>query len=175
MMKKILFIASATILFACGNTEQTKEEVTEQAVEEMIEQVVESEPETYHGEEITGEGSFTATEFLEQFDDHHGHETKIIATIDEVCAKKGCWMVLDLGDGKDMRVTFKDYEFFVPKNAAGKKAVVQGVATMDTTDVATLKHYASDAGESQEVIDAITEPEFNYAFEAIGVIIRDEK
>jgi len=83
-------------------------------------------------------------------------------------------MVLNLGEGNDMRVTFKDYGFFVPKDAAGKTAIVQGVATMDTTDVATLQHYAEDAGESQEVIDAITEPEFNYAFEAVGVIIKEE-
>lgn len=170
-MKRILFIASATMLFSCGNTEQQAEEVTNQVVEE----VVEMEPETFHGEEITGEGSFTGAEFLEQFEEIQSHEIKLIAPIAEVCAKKGCWMVLELGGEKNMRVTFKDYEFFVPKNAAGKKAIVQGVATMDTTDVATLKHYASDAGESQEVIDAITEPEFNYAFEAIGVIIRDEK
>ena len=170
-MKKILFIAIAMFLFACGNTEQPAEEV----IEKIVEEIVEIEPETFHGEEITGEGSYTATEFLEQFEEIQSLEIKLIAPIAEVCAKKGCWMVLDLGDEKSMRVTFKDYEFFVPKDAAGKKAIVQGVATMDTTDVATLQHYAQDAGESQEVIDAITEPEFNYAFEAIGVIIRDEK
>ena len=170
-MKKILFIVTVAILYACGNIEETVEEVTEQVTEEEVEM----EPETYHGEEITGEGSYTAAEFIEQFEELQGHETKLIATIDEVCAKKGCWMVLDLGNEKNMRVTFKDYEFFVPKDAAGKKAVVQGVATMDTTTIEMLQHYASDAGETQEAIDAITEPEYNYAFEAIGVIIRDGK
>ena len=51
---------------------------------------------------------------------------------------------------------------------------MQGVAKIDTTDVATLKHYASDANASQEEIDAITEPEYNYSFEATGVIIKEE-
>ena len=40
------------------------------------------------------------------------------------------------------------------------------------TSVEELKHYAEDAGETQEVIDAITEPEISLAFEAKGVIIK---
>jgi len=32
-----------------------------------------------------------------------------------------------------------------------------------------------DAEASQEEIDAITEPEINYSFEAEGVIIKEEK
>lgn len=83
-------------------------------------------------------------------------------------------MVMNLSDDKDMRITFKDYEFFVPLDAAGKETIIQGTATMDTTTVEMLKHYAEDAGDSQEEIDAITEPEFNYAFEAVGVIITEE-
>ncbi len=166
-MKKILFIASATLLFACGNAEQTTEEVAEVTEEVIV-------TETMHGEEITSDGAITPAEFLAKFEGKDSLEVKIAANINEVCSKKGCWMVLELGDDKTMRVTFKDYEFFVPKDAAGKLATVQGVAKMDTTDVATLQHYAEDAGESQEVIDAITEPEFNYSFEAVGVIIKEE-
>jgi len=165
-MKKILFIAGATILFACGNAEQQVEEVVENTEEITI-------TETIHGEEIDNEGSLTTLEFLEQFEELQSKEVKLTAYATEVCAKKGCWMVLELNNEKNMRVTFKDYGFFVPKDAAGKLVTVKGVATMDTTDVATLQHYAEDAGESQETIDAITEPEYNYAFEAVGVIIKE--
>ena len=166
-MKNILFIASAVLLFACGNTEQTTEEA-----EEIIEEVIVTE--TKHGEDITDELAMTPAEFLAKFNAEDGAELKLAANIKDVCSKKGCWMVLDLGDEKTMRVTFKDYGFFVPKDASGKLATIQGVAKMDTTDVATLKHYAEDAEASQEEIDAITEPEYNYSFEAIGVIIKEE-
>ncbi len=166
-MKKILFIGSTAILFSCGNAEQPIEDAKE-ITEEVIVDV------TKHGEEITEDGAISATEFLTQFEGKDSLEVKIVANINEVCSKKGCWMVLELGDDENMRVTFKDYGFFVPKDAAGKLATVQGIARMDTTDVATLKHYAEDAGEAQEVIDAITEPEFNYSFEAVGVIISEE-
>ncbi len=165
-MKKILFIASATMLFACGNSGQSVEEVLETPEEVII-------TETKHGEEITDEGALTTMDFLTQFNENASSEVKLTAYITEVCAKKGCWMMLELGDGKNMRVTFKDYGFFVPKDADGKLATVKGVAKMDTTDVATLQHYAEDAGESQDFIDAITKPEYNYSFEAVGVIIKE--
>ncbi|MDG1477025.1 MAG: DUF4920 domain-containing protein [Vicingaceae bacterium] len=167
-MKKLLFIAGAAFLFSCGNTEHKTEEVKE-IIEEVTVEI------SKHGEEITEDGAISTTEFLAQFDGKEALETKITGSIEEVCSKKGCWMTMNLSDDKNMRVTFKDYEFFVPLDAGGKETIIQGTATMDTTTVEMLKHYAEDAGDSQEEIDAITEPEFNYAFEATGVIVKEEK
>lgn len=49
-------------------------------------------------------------------------------TIAEVCQKKGCWMeVTPGGDNPGVRVTFKDYGFFVPKDAHGLVARAEGV------------------------------------------------
>jgi len=165
-MKHLLFIASTAFLFSCGTTESSKEKIEETAEELTI-------TENKFGEDITEEGALTAAEFLAQFDQIAAKEVKLTAPINDVCSKKGCWMVLALDEEQDMRVRFKDYGFFVPKDAAGKLATIQGVASMDTTDVATLQHYAEDAGESQEKIDAITKPEFSYVFEATGVIIKE--
>lgn len=80
---------------------------------------------TKHGEDITEEGALTVAEFLAQFEGKDSLETKLMATITEVCAKKGCWMTLDLGNDMEMRVTFKDYGFFMPKDAAGRLAYIQ--------------------------------------------------
>jgi len=45
----------------------------------------------------------------------------------EVCAKKGCWMeVLPEADSVSVRVTFKDYGFFVPKDCHGMIARMEG-------------------------------------------------
>jgi len=166
-MKKTIIIASAAFLMACGQAEQPKEEVKEM-VEEVTVEI------TKHGADINEDGAISASEFLAQFEGKDSLVTKITAPITEVCAKKGCWMMLDLGNDNNMRITFKDYDFFVPKDAAGSMATIEGVATIDTTDIATLKHYLADAEASQEEIDAVTEPEINYSFEAIGVIIKKE-
>ena len=76
------------------------------------------------------------------------------------------------GVEEPMHVTFKDYGFFVPKEGMeDKEAIFEGIAFVDTLSVDMLRHYAEDEGKSQEEIDAITEPELAYTFEAIGVII----
>lgn len=97
---------------------------------------------------------------------------KVEGKVTECCQAKGCWMSIDKGDGTTMRVTFKDYGFFVPKDCGGKSAVMMGHAYMDTTKVEDLKHYAEDAGKSKEEIEKITEPKVELAFEAEGVIIK---
>ncbi len=168
-MKKILFIAGITFLAACGNSNQTTEKGEDKV--EITKNKVEI---TKHGEAITEEGAVSSSDFLAQFEGEDSLNIKLTANITDVCSKKGCWMKLDMGNGKSMRVTFKDYGFFVPLDATGKLAVVDGIAKIDTTDVATLRHYAEDANATQEEIDAITEPEINYSFEAVGVIIKEE-
>jgi hypothetical protein len=71
-----------------------------------------------------------------------------------------------------MRVSFKDYGFFVPLDAAGSSIIMKGIAMYDTIDVDFLKHLAEDAKATQEEIDAITEPELAITFEATGVLIK---
>ena len=96
--------------------------------------------------------------------------TKLKGAITEVCSKKGCWMKLDIGNDKIVRVTFKDYGFFMPLDATGE-VVVNGIAYVKEISVADLKHYAEDAGKSAEEIAKITEPEVTMSFEADGVLL----
>ncbi|WP_422361205.1 DUF4920 domain-containing protein [Reichenbachiella sp.] len=95
-------------------------------------------------------------------------------TIEKTCAVKGCWMQLKTGSDQNLRVTFKDYAFFVPKNGVeGNTAVIKGYCVKQETSVEELQHYAKDAGESDEAITLITEPKMEYNFVASGVIIED--
>ena len=98
-------------------------------------------------------------------------EVKFKSGINEVCQKKGCWMTLDLADDKEAFVKFKDYGFFVPKNAQDKEVIVNGKAFVSIESVDVLKHYAKDAGKSQAAIDSIVEPKVTYSFMADGVLI----
>jgi hypothetical protein len=59
------------------------------------------------------------------------------------------------------------------KGLEGKEAIMQGTATKEVLDVATLRHYAQDAGKSNEEIEKITEPETSWTFEAVGVLIKE--
>jgi hypothetical protein len=130
-----------------------------------------------YGAKITEQGAIEATKLTSMMKDKKTLTVKLKGKIIQTCKKKGCWMEMDLGNGQKMRVKFKDYEFFVPKDesAHGKVAVIEGIATKETTDVATLKHYAQDAGKSKAEIDKITQPKEELTFEASGVIIKDMK
>ncbi|MGB3777292.1 MAG: DUF4920 domain-containing protein [Tunicatimonas sp.] len=126
----------------------------------------------HFGERIDEENVISSTELVNTVAQEGTAEAKVAGEVTKVCAAKGCWMTMNV-DGQEMMVRFKDYGFFVPKDAAGKTAVVQGQAKIDTVDVATLRHYAEDAGKPKAEIEAITEPEVKLSFEAAGVILRD--
>ena len=90
-----------------------------------------------------------------------------------VCQVKGCWMTLPTADGKEMRVRFRDYGFFVPANLVGHRVVVQGMAHRQTVPAAELQHYAQDAGKSAKEVAAITQDEQQLTFMADGVKVLD--
>lgn len=97
---------------------------------------------------------------------------KVQGRIKEVCSKKGCWMTLDLGGEKDLMVRFKDYGFFMPLDAKGE-VIINGYATISEVSVEELRHYAEDAGATEQEIEAIVEPELTYSFEADGVLLAE--
>ncbi len=91
--------------------------------------------------------------------------------IEAICQKKGCWMKLKLDDEMQSFVKFKDYEFFVPMDAAGKKTIVQGKAFVNELTVSELRHFAKDAGKPREEVMQINQAERTYSFLATSVLI----
>lgn len=171
-MKLILIILSAGLLFACTDKKkQTNEEMSNPKEEVATVQTVDY---AQFGEKIEAEDALSAQEMQEKFKNLQTGDTlnvKFAANVEKVCQKKGCWMSLDLGDSIQPFVRFKDYGFFVPLNAAERKTVVKGKAFIRETSVNELRHYAEDAGKSQEEIEAIIEPKREYAFVADGVLM----
>jgi hypothetical protein len=159
-MKKILFAAIILLAVACTNNQKTEE-------------TVEANHMIYGDSTMTDEGVITGVELMGILESNDSAQVKVIGTISEVCSKKGCWMEVDLDENNQMLVRFLDYGFFMPLDAAGSTAIIEGIAKVDTLSVAWLKHQLEDAEASQEEIDAITEPEISYSIEeATGVIIK---
>jgi len=158
-MKYLIPIVSIFLLAACGGQSQ---ETTEEAVATNA---------GWYGEEFEVTEVVSPAEVATLMNDST-NEFIVEGTIQECCQKKGCWMKVDMGDGESMRVSFKDYGFFVPLDAAGSTMTMKGLAIYDTIDVDFLKHLAEDANATQEEIDAITEPELAITFEATGVLIK---
>lgn len=81
---------------------------------------------------------------------------------------------MTLGQGtKTIRVTFKDYGFFVPKDIAGATAVVEGLFEVKTVHEATAKHYAGETPGGKP--DEIKGDQEELSFVATGVELTRKK
>ncbi|MBC9796206.1 DUF4920 domain-containing protein [Sinomicrobium weinanense] len=139
-----------------------------------VKKPVENEAYASFGDSITLSGKWETRDMDNRFAQLEKGDTipvKFTSRIIEVCPKKGCWMKVELTDGRQAMVRFKDYGFFVPTDASGE-VVMEGKAYVEKMPVKDLKHYAEDAGKSEEEIAQITEPEITYAVEAHGVLIK---
>ena len=165
-MKKLLLVLAVGIFTTACKNEAKKE------VETPVEEVKYAS----FGDKIDDNGLISKDSLYKLYASMSPTDTiqvKFASKIQEVCAKKGCWMNVDLSEDKSAFIRFKDYGFFMPLNAAGSEVVVEGKAFMDIVTVEDLKHFAKDANKTQQEIDAITEPEITYAFTANGVLIKE--
>lgn len=178
-MKKVLIAVFALALFACGeqNKKEQKPEVAEEvAPEEEISVDNSNDLDGYlaFGEKITTADAVSSAAMHEMYQDMKLGDTldvKFVAEVSSVCKKKGCWMKVELDEDELARVDFKDYAFFVPMDIENKEVIMQGKAYLKEISVDALKHYAEDAGKSEEEIAAITEPELTLSFTADGVLV----
>ena len=167
-MKKILILGLVfCFLAACKKDVKGEADVQEMEKQEIAYQSF--------GDKITAEGALTPSQLAQRYSGLKIGDTitvKFKGEIKEVCQMKGCWMTVKLGNEQTTMVRFKDYGFFVPKNAGDHETILEGKAFVRETSVEELKHYAKDAGKPEEEIAKITSPEREFAFEASGVLIR---
>ncbi len=156
MIKYLIVLLMTFSVFACKNSEAVPNE---------------NNPNLY-GEELSSAAAVDFATLLAEIESKGEVENvKVEATVESVCQAKGCWMniVSDNSPDQPIFVKFKDYGFFVPKDLAGSKVVIEGKAYSEETSVDELRHYAEDEGKSEEEIAAITEPVKELKFMASGV------
>lgn len=171
MKKSHLVILAVGMALGTACQKQTSETTTEEVRTEAA--VTDTIPGNY-GAFVGEAGIMSTSGMLAEVEKDGNFEGKISGEIKEVCTKKGCWLTMDLPNGETMRVTFKDYEFFVPTTSQGYPVILSGAAVLSETDVETLRHYAEDGGMSKEDVEKITEPKREITFESVGVIIKDK-
>lgn len=99
--------------------------------------------------------------------DFAGKTVKTEGKVARACSKKGCWMELTTpaGDG-GMRVTFKDYAFFVPLDSAGATATIEGTVEVKILSKDDAEHLEGEGARIAR--NAKGEPQ-ELAFVATGV------
>jgi hypothetical protein len=121
------------------------------------------------GKPVTPEGYIPGRTLAQKLVGKDSLAVKVQGVVQSVCQAKGCWMDVKLTDNTPMKVRFRNYGFFVPKDIAGKTVIVQGTAYQETVSVADQQHYLQDAGKSAPEINAIIQPKKEITFIADGV------
>ena len=157
-MKRIfLAVALVSLMFSCKSE---KQEVSYSSF----------------GMEINDADALSAKGMAERYENMTAGDsvdTKMIAKVEEVCQVKGCWMKVDLGNGDQAMVKFKDYGFFMPQDIAGREVIINGKAFVNEVSVDEQRHYAQDAGKTADEIAKITEPKKTFSFLADGVLLKE--
>jgi len=160
MSKILYFLIPAIFLMSCGpsGTKPAEEKQT------LAEQEV-------YGDKINLENTISGDQLYAMMQENDSVWVTMRSKILTNCQKSGCWMDLDMGNNQVIKVSFKDYAFVIPIESEGKTATVEGFAKKELISVELLKHWAEDAGKTQEEIDAITQEEYIYTFDAKGVVL----
>ncbi len=99
------------------------------------------------GEPLKGAKAVKLADVLAKPQTHDGKTVLVEGRVRKACERKGCWMEL-AADGQDkgpgVRVTFKDYGFFVPLDSAGAQARVEGVVQVAELSESRAQHYESE-------------------------------
>ncbi|HVE72162.1 MAG TPA: DUF4920 domain-containing protein [Thermoanaerobaculia bacterium] len=68
-------------------------------------------------------------------------------TVTTACERKGCWMQLAAEGKPAVRVTFKDYGFFVPLDSKGAAARAEGVTVVKTLSKKDADHLEEEGAK----------------------------
>ncbi|MEL6846739.1 MAG: DUF4920 domain-containing protein, partial [Bacteroidota bacterium] len=126
-MKQSFYLLMISLLWiAC---QPTKSSTAEAEVEAPVEEVVAEKmsypadslsPDgmlSFHGLRINDTDAMPVADLQAAVSETGSMDVKISGEVQAACQAKGCWMTLPLADGSNMRVKFKDYGFFVPKDS----------------------------------------------------------
>ena len=144
-----LTLVAAVILGAC------RSEPSATDPSDFSAEVQTSKVQTF-GEEVPTDEAVPVKTLADNPAAHDGRTVTLSGRITQVCQKKGCWLALDAGDARPVRVlvprTDEGYGFTVPTDASGE-AVVTGTLSVNALDDATRDHYESDGAARPDSIE----------------------
>ncbi|WP_299821428.1 DUF4920 domain-containing protein [uncultured Pontibacter sp.] len=167
MKKTVLSLFAVAALAACNQTAPTTDTAEATATTET------AAAENIYGSDFAEENIVSTEQLQTLVQGKDSVEAIVSAEVVESCQAKGCWMDVKLADNSTMKVTFRDYGFFLPiEDLKGREVVFTGTAKRELISVDDQRHYAQDAGKTKEEVAAITEPKEELRFVADGVKLK---
>ncbi len=163
----LLLLASAV---ACGRSTSPEEPIEAPAVaENETPAAPEAEPEAdepsgnVFGDPLSDRETTPLARIAGAPDEFAGQVVKTEGEITQVCQRMGCWMEMRSEGAQAIRVPMAGHNFFLPKDAAGRHAVIEGEVAVRELSDAEREHLASEG--AQAVASALQ-------ISATGVVLR---
>jgi hypothetical protein len=82
-----------------------------------------------------------------------GNNSVVETRVSKVCQKKGCFFIAQDGDVV-VRVSFRDYAFFVPTDISGRTVMLSGTLVRRDVSDEQAAHFAADLGVEKTPVSA---------------------
>jgi len=114
------------------------------------------------GASVAAGASIPVTQLIASARTYTAKPVIVEGVITRECTDKGCWMqVAPTPKDDGMRVTFKDYGFFIPQSMVGRRARMEGVTKVTTHSKAAAEHLIGEGAKLQRNADGTaTEVQF---------------
>ncbi len=147
-MIKLNYLVFAVALF----TTSTCLAGDKQAVVRLSEPVEQTAAYETFGEPLDTSVSPVTLENIAAEGDRYADTTIRVETrVARVCQKKGCFFIAQDGDTV-VRVSFKDYGFFVPTNISGRRVTLVGTVVAREITPEQASHFAEDLGDTDAAL-----------------------
>jgi hypothetical protein len=126
------------------------------------------------GEKLSTTATLKIDQCIAKAKDLAGKSVKCEGTVTQVCVKKGCWFALaantDAKPADTVRITSEGYRFFVPTDAVGQTAVVEGKIEIKEMSIEEAQHMADDAAKSTgKPAEKVTAPQVEVRIASVAV------
>lgn len=148
-MKRITYSTiAAGLLFAASSV------FAEEQVVRLSEPVnVTADYEEFGGTIPAGQEPVTLAALVADGESALGKTSVVEARVSRVCRKKGCFFIAQDGDTV-LRVSFRDYGFFVPTDISGRRVTLLGELVEKQLSAEEAAHYTADLGDGSTPVEA---------------------
>ena len=148
-MTKVIGIVTVVIALAIAGITLTTDDSEVIRLSKPVEQTADSE--TFGSIQDETVRAVALGQIASDGKSYVGEPVRVEARISQVCQKKGCFFIAQDGDAV-VRVSFKDYSFFVPTDISGKHVAFVGEVVAKEMTTEEAEHYAEDLGKSTPLL-----------------------
>ena len=101
-----------------------------------------------YGKPLSKAPILPVSEIISSSEKFEGKTVKMTGVVTQVCQAKGCWFEVAPSDkSRGVRIRSADYTIFVPRDSAGRTAVVEGTFRTTTLSAQEARHLAEDGAK----------------------------